>query len=68
MLCHLMKRIIAATMERVTVKVAAELMMAVNIILLSSLLISFSFAGCPENGRFKHLRKAGRQQDAARAH
>ena len=63
-----MKSIIAATMERVTVKVAAELMMAVNIILLSSLLISFSFAGCPENGRLKYLRKVARQQDAVCAH
>ena len=67
--CYLMKRIIAATMERVTAEAAEELMMmAVNIILSFSLLLSFSFAGCPENGRFKHLRTVGRQQDAARAH
>ena len=49
-----MKRIIAATMARVTAEAAEELMMmAVNIILSFSLLLSFSFAGCPENGRIK---------------
>ena len=54
MFCHLMKSIIAAPMERVTNEPAAELMMmAVNIILSFSLLLSFSFAGCPENGRIK---------------
>ena len=62
-----MKSIIAATMERVTVKVAAELMMAVNIILSFSLLLSFSFAGCPENGRLKDPSKVGRRL-YARAH
>ena len=53
-LCHLTKSIIAATMKRVAAEAAAELMMmAVNIILSFSLLLSFSFAGCPENGRIK---------------
>ena len=49
-----MKSIIAATMERVTVKVAAELMMAVNIILSFSFVISFLLTSCPEDERLKH--------------
>ena len=61
MLCHLMKSTIAATMARVAAEPAAELMMmAVNIILSFSFVISLSLAilfllaSCPKDERLKH--------------